>query len=237
MINEVPIINTTAQRFRGAEWFTALQRIYKISIVGCGGIGSNLAYDISRLQVPLIDLIDDDTIDASNISGQMFTTETIGKAKVDSLSILLNKLGSNSTIVAHKRRFNQTDSSSNIVLCGLDSMQSRNEVYSIWKNANNRDPESLYIDGRLSADAFQIFAITGDNSSLMDRYEKNELFDDSMADTTNCSFKQTTYMASLIAGYMTSIVVNFISNTYTNSVKYMPYKIEFDSNTFEIIIK
>jgi hypothetical protein len=66
----------------------------------------------------------------------------------------------------------------------------------------------------------------------MKRYEEKFLFNDSEADETICSFKQTSFMANMIASYMVNLFVNFISNLSNPDIeKSIPFFTEFDSNT------
>lgn len=65
----------------------------KILILGLGGIGSTVAEILTRLGVGSLIIIDYDTVDESNITRQSgYTTEDIGKQKIDALSEYLTKL-------------------------------------------------------------------------------------------------------------------------------------------------
>ena len=46
----------------------------------------------------------------------------------------------------------------------------------------------------------------------MNRYSRDFLFRDSEADETVCSYKQTTFMANMIASVMVNLFVNFVAN-------------------------
>ena len=70
----------------------------------------------------------------------------------------------------------------------------------------------LYIDGRLAAEEFQVLCIKGDDEFNINRYKKEFLFSDIEADATVCSYKQTTFMANMIASVMVNLFVNFVAN-------------------------
>jgi len=64
----------------------------KVNIIGCGGVGSNLAYFLSRNpDVDELVLVDNDIVESKNLSRQFFTKEDIGRPKVDALGDLIQK--------------------------------------------------------------------------------------------------------------------------------------------------
>ena len=88
----------------------------------------------------------------------------------------------------------------------------------------------LYIDGRLAAEEFQIFCIKGDDDKAQKIYEEEWLFDDSQAEATICSYKQTTFCANMIASYMINCFVNFLSNQNERIIdRSVPFMIYFDA--------
>ena len=102
------------------------------------------------------------------------------------------------------------------MICGFDSMEARETFYEAWKKCvlkSSKREDFIFIDGRLAAEEFQIFCITGDNEKAMNLYESKYLFPDSKADETICSYKQTSFCANMIASYMVNIFVNFIANS------------------------
>jgi len=57
----------------------------RIHIIGCGAIGSTLAENLARFGFTKISLYDFDRVEPHNIANQMFTSEDLGKAKVDAV--------------------------------------------------------------------------------------------------------------------------------------------------------
>ena len=103
------------------------------------------------------------------------------------------------------------------MICGFDNMAARKAFYNRWKfhvmSLSKEEREKcLFIDGRLAAEEFQVFCIKGSDTYLMQKYENEWLFDDTEAEETLCSYKQTSFCANMIASVMVNLFVNFIAN-------------------------
>lgn len=64
----------------------------------------------------------------------------------------------------------------------------------------------------MAAEEFQVIAIQGNDERAMKLYEEEWLFSDAEAEETLCSYKQTTFMANMIASVMVNLFVNFVAN-------------------------
>lgn len=243
-LKTVEIYNEDSARFSGAEWFSAIKNV-GVSIIGLGGIGSWLSLLLSRLKVAYIYGRDMDTVEPVNLAGQLYRTEDIGLLKTDAIRNLIWSFNDfRSQLYLHSSEFT-TDS--NIprysiytdpynVFLGLDSITARRSVYTWWKNTvSNKDKEFVLIDGRLTADKWQIFVIPSKDKKRMQTYEQEWLFPQNEAMHLPCSFKQTTYMAAMIASYMCNLFVNFVAESTKPLVPYsIPFMIEFDAQTLEM---
>lgn len=66
-----------------------------VAIVGCGGLGGNIAEEFSRLGIGSLILVDGDRIEESNLNRQLFSTEkNIGVRKVDAAGERLQAVNS-----------------------------------------------------------------------------------------------------------------------------------------------
>ncbi|MDY0087242.1 MAG: sulfur carrier protein ThiS adenylyltransferase ThiF [Coriobacteriia bacterium] len=63
-----------------------------VAIVGCGGLGSNVAAMLVRAGVGSLILIDYDAVEESNLNRQMFFRDQIGVAKVEALGETLRRI-------------------------------------------------------------------------------------------------------------------------------------------------
>lgn len=204
-------------RFSDAEWFKKIQEKI-IILAGVGGIGSNMAVILAKLNPAAIYIFDSDTVEAVNLAGQFYSNDDIGRAKVDALAASVIKYTNYSSIFAMNRRYMTGESIvSDIMVCGFDSMRSRRDYFHVWKNRVNtlsaeEKKKCLFIDGRLTADEFQIFCMTGEDDYYMEAYERDYLFQDYQVQSLPCSFKQTGFLADMIGAFMVNLIVNFCAN-------------------------
>ncbi len=57
----------------------------RVAILGCGGLGSNVAAMLVRAGVGTLVLVDSDAVEASNLNRQMFFRDQLGESKTNAL--------------------------------------------------------------------------------------------------------------------------------------------------------
>lgn len=220
--NEIPrnsgslLVDESTSRFSSAIWYQKIQE-KTIILAGVGGIGSYVGFLLARMKPSALFIYDPDRVETANMSGQLYGRNDIGQAKVSALSRMINTYTDFGSVYAVSDRFNEDDEASDIMICGFDNMEARKLFFNKWLERVNQKLESekgncLYIDGRLAAEEFQILCIKGDDNFNINRYSNEFLFSDIDADETICSYKQTTFMANMIASYMVNLFVNFVAN-------------------------
>lgn len=80
-------------------------RAARVLVVGAGGLGSPLVLYLAAAGVGTIGIVDDDTVDLSNLQRQIaHTTDRLGMAKVDSAAIAARAINPDVRIEAHAMR-------------------------------------------------------------------------------------------------------------------------------------
>ena len=228
------LLDASTSRFSGTTWYEAMKHL-NIIVAGIGGIGSNAVYQIARMTPAAIYMYDGDIVDVANMSGQLYSREDIGVAKVDALYNMISRYTNTPAVISLNENFTSTTEAGDIMICGFDNMHARKVFFNAWKQHVLSTPEAernqcLYLDGRLSIDNLQVFCITGDNTWAMEEYSDNYLFLDSEADATICSMKQTTYLACMIGSFITNLLVNFVANQTNPIISYdLPFFTEYDA--------
>ena len=208
-------VDETTSRFSGAIWYEEIQK-QTVTLAGVGGIGCYVGFLLARIKPAALFIYDPDIVETVNMSGQLYSREDVGNPKVSALSVMISKYCDYNSVFAIPERFDESNDASDIMICGFDNMAARKTFFNKWlehvrgKSKAER-ANCLYIDGRLAAEEFQVLCIKGDDEFNINRYEKEFLFSDTEADATVCSYKQTTFMANMIASVMVNLFVNFVA--------------------------
>lgn len=242
--HEIPVnsqtitIDETTSRFSGAIWYEEIQK-QTVTLAGVGGIGSYVGFLLSRLKPNRLIIYDPDRVETVNMSGQLYGQTDVGRYKCAALANMVMNYANYYNIVELNQRFEDGSDATDIMICGFDNMTARRTFYEKWKQrvlsypagSDNRK-KCLFIDGRLAAEEFQVLSIQGDDERAMAAYEDKWLFSDAEAEETICSYKQTTFMANMIASVMVNVFVNFIANQCGPIIdRDVPFFISYDAST------
>ena len=78
----------------------------RVAVFGIGGVGGYVVEALSRSGVGTLDLIDDDTVNITNLNRQIIAThETIGQHKVDAARDRVLSINPNAVVHTHKTFF------------------------------------------------------------------------------------------------------------------------------------
>lgn len=230
------LVDEATSRFSGAIWYSAIQS-KTITLAGVGGIGSYVGFLLARLKPAGLYLYDPDIVEQANMSGQLYGSGDLGQAKVSSLHRMLQVYANYYNSVAYQERFTAESEATDIMICGFDNMEARSLFFDKWLEHAGNKPEGerskcLFIDGRLAAEEFQVFAIQGNDERAIVEYKNRWLFSDAAADETICSYKQTTFMANMIASVMVNLFVNFVANECNPIIdRDVPFMTQYSADT------
>lgn len=194
-------------RFKDATWFPRQGEMIDCLIGGAGGIGSWLAFFLARAGfMPVI--YDFDTVELHNMGGQLFKKTNIGESKVQSIRNTIYDF-CDTEIMFQKERYDGESMTSDYTFAAFDNMQARKDLFENWYRDNKDNPNAILIDGRLLMEQMQIFCVTPDTAT---HYKEHHLFDDAEVQAENCTLKQTSHSAAMIATLMTGFFTNHLSN-------------------------
>jgi ThiF family len=220
-------------RVKGAEWFPLLFK-KDIMVLGQGGIGSWVSLLLSRIGCNLY-IYDMDTYEEHNMTGQVVGKSGIGKKKTIAMKELIAELSPDCEVNCEEKYVEESPTN-DIVICGFDNMEARKTAFGNWKRyveetricGEGGEKLCFFQDGRLLAEQMQIFNIPGDRSDLIEKYEKEYLFDDAEVQEAECTFKQTSHCAAIIAGKMVGYLTNWIANIHTTpAFRVVPFDYEY----------
>ena len=222
-------------RFKDAEWFGENKEII---IGGVGGTGSNLAILLSRTGEHTLHIYDADTFEEHNKSGQWVLENQVDVSKVEATKQnILNFSGKGVKVETYKELYTEDSPSNEIVFACFDNMLARKVMYEKWKEycleSDNKE-EFLFVDLRLLAESLTIFFVQG-HKDQFEKYESN-LFDDSEVPDVECTLKQTSHAASLIASLTVGFFTNWCANRKINvDYRQVPFRTDYliGANLFE----
>lgn len=228
------LVDESTSRFSSAIWYDAVKQS-RVLIAGIGGIGSYVSLLIARMHPEKLVIYDPDIVEMVNMSGQLHSHNFCGEYKTTSCVHLNQTIGNYFHTIAYNRPYDIYSITEDIMICGFDNMAARKTFFNKWLaqvDLSVCPKRCLYIDGRLSAESYQIFAIQGTDSRAIQEYQEKWLFDDSEADETICSYKQTSYMAAMIASNMVNIYVNHMANQCNPIIpRDVPFFMEYTAET------
>jgi molybdopterin/thiamine biosynthesis adenylyltransferase len=173
-----------------------------IAIVGCGGLGSHLAWNLARLGVRELELVDGDVLESHNLANQAYALSDVGKLKAEALAHALQRsLHLEVSIVPEFVREARTLAP--VVFLCLDTMRDRKIVMDTCLKGN---PAVRYVfDGRMDASHGVVYSINPNDpnhSALWDHYWFPDA--DAQNDGDGCGGKvSVVYTAAIVAGMMT----------------------------------
>lgn len=207
-------------RFKDIGWFDP-KFVEKIVIGGAGGIGSWLSFFIARMGYKIF-LYDFDTIDETNLGGQMYSTESVGLVKSNAMEDITRIFCQNPTYALG--RYTKEDGEwSEVMFSAFDNMEARKVMFTKWKEKFT--DKSIFIDGRMLAETGMVYCVTKDR---IEDYEK-ELWTDAEIKDQACTMKATSHCGAFIASTMATCWTNFVSNhKMKENRREVPFKIEFE---------
>lgn len=157
-----------------------------VAIVGCGGLGSNVAAMLLRSGVKRLTLMDFDRVTADNLNRQLFFAEQIGQLKIEALADTLRRIDADAMLQLVEREVSEADlvelvGDAHVVVEAVDSAQAKAMIVRVcarelpatpvvtvsglagYDSANlittERLAENLYVVGDLSSDVREGYSL------------------------------------------------------------------------------
>ena len=218
-------MSTALRNDRQAAQFPSEQfQNLTITVIGTGAIGRQVGLQLAAIGVPSVTLFDHDRVETQNLGNQGWSTGDVGRFKVKVMERDMRAKCQDMVITTHARRFNPAeDQLGNVVFICVDSIVTRSDI---WESA--KLPErSLYVDGRMHAETFQIVTVA-DGSEEDCAYYRRTLFTADEAFHGSCTSRSTIFTSNIVSGFMVGqmslwlrglpLKRDFVCNTMTQDI-------------------
>jgi molybdopterin/thiamine biosynthesis adenylyltransferase len=171
---------------------------WPVHLIGLGGIGSAVLIALVKMGVDAIHVWDDDILEDRNLMAEVgYSPQHVGLHKVEAAAESVEYLvGDRCKVIQHKERVTADTTLEGVVISGVDSMKSRQEIWKAVQNCIIDVP--FYIDGRIGGEYYQVLSIYPSDSRDVEIYE-SWLFDDEEASKLECGARATAYVAMFVA--------------------------------------
>ena len=200
-------MQTSADRFSSQTALVPPQRLSQISatVVGVGAVGRHVAIQLAALGVRSLQLVDFDTVEATNVTTQGYAQGDIGRLKVEATADALAAIDPTIVIETVADRFRPRLLLSGAVFCCVDSISAREAV---WKSAQRQC--DFWVDGRMRGEVIRVLVAT-------DEWEhgayRDSLFAQSEAQAGACTARGVIYGAAITAGLMVQQFARWLRGT------------------------
>ena len=108
----------------------------RVAILGCGGLGSNVAAMLVRSGVCALTLVDFDVVSEDNLNRQLFFRDQIGSLKTEALSETLLRIDPEAELRLHNERITSTNLSdlvadSRVVVEAVDTAETKTMIVAV----------------------------------------------------------------------------------------------------------
>ena len=205
----------------------------KVTVIGVGAIGRQVALQLAAMGVQHLQLIDDDTVEESNIASQGYYENNVGSSKVSCTGWACFEINSSMKIEQYKQKFNDEIEVGETVFCCVDSITARKEIWEAFFARRSQrirhigDIPDFFCDGRMATESLRILTAY-DNESR--KHYPTTLFSQEQAFQGSCTAKSTIYSANVISGIMIAQFAKYLRDVPIET------DISFNLSTTELTI-
>ena len=187
---------TNPDRFKRQAALVPRDRLadQRVTVIGVGAIGRQVALQLASIGAPHLQLIDFDTVEGTNVTTQGYRWSEIGEAKVIATMLEVERIDPSIKLDYVIDRFRPSQTTGEVVFCCVDKIAARS---AIWRSLQKRT--RLFIDGRMLGETIRVLSAC--DAQTRSHYESS-LFAASEAVTGACTSQSTIYAASIAAGLM-----------------------------------
>jgi molybdopterin-synthase adenylyltransferase len=124
------------------------------SVIGVGAVGRQVALQLAAIGVRHLQLIDHDSVEASNVTTQGYRQSDIGRSKVGATHQSIAELDPTTEVATVVDRYRSQTTVSAALFCCVDSISAR---AAIWRSAGPLC--RFWADGRMLGEALRVLVM------------------------------------------------------------------------------
>ncbi len=189
-------MQTSSDRFVRQQELVPQGRLaeLKVSVIGVGAIGRQVAIQLAAIGVRRLQLVDFDVVDLTNVTTQGYRARDVGRLKVEATAEAVREIDDAIELELVNERYRPRIRAGEAVFCCVDSISARE---AIWRSV--RATCGFWADGRMRGEVIRVLAAADEASR---RHYGTTLFAQEEAQTGSCTSRSTIYAASVAAGLM-----------------------------------
>lgn len=172
---------------RHQEVFDAIEynkKVPQTHIIGCGAVGSRVAFGAAKLGISNLVLWDFDRIESHNVANQIYGLQHVGMLKVEALYSMIREFTKEKPLT--KGKMDGEEALTGVIFLMVDQYNERRKIWN--KNIKLNSSIQLMIDVRMGVDLGRVYTIQPFDISQGD-YWLATLGDDNIVTETSCGSK------------------------------------------------
>jgi molybdopterin-synthase adenylyltransferase len=170
-----------------------LERL-RISVIGVGAIGRQIALQLAAIGAKRLQLIDFDQVEWTNVTTQGYLAQDVGVLKVVAAARAVREIEPTIDLELVQDRYRPKLQIGQAVFCCVDTISAR---AAIWRSASTSC--RFWCDGRMLGEVIRVLSVADEMGR---RQYANTLFSQSEAHVGRCTARSTIYTAAIAAGLM-----------------------------------
>ncbi len=191
----------------------------KITIVGCGAIGSFMGISLAKMGLVDFTLYDLDTVEPHNVPNQFFGLKDVGKNKAVVTAEYMKMFNNEVNITRLSMFTKQKEIETPIVISCVDKMEVRKWIFDACKKSDAQ----LFIDTRMGGLEGHIYFVDMTDKNEIVNYEKS-LFTDEQAVKLKCTERSILFTVLGIVSFACSELIKAFKGEEIRNYIVIDYK-------------
>lgn len=189
-------MSSTADRFVRQAELVPREKLeaLRVTIVGVGAIGRQVALQLGAMGARKLQLIDFDSVEPTNVTTQGYWASDLGQLKVEATRAAVLAIDPAIDVQVVADRYRPALDVGDAVFCCVDSITART---AIWRSAGSRC--RFWVDARMLGEIIRILTVSERSGR---QHYPTTLFSQAEAHTGRCTAQSTIYTANIAAGLM-----------------------------------